>query len=891
MTITSESGSFAISLPMSGVDITSFDQSTSLEVDVSDASSISYSLTHTLGDDPSYQPGRNHATFQEVDQNTGAAIGTTTLSWTATSITIKGSYTDKNGAVFGAESAFGTSGTAGTTAINDDVTVKLAFDAFATNRDLIVKGRNTDVETSDGGRNPISLETGSFAGSADFTPPTVTLTSPANGAKLNNSTVTMVNVAGRASDSAGLASIFVEVNGDPTTQVEMDLDPTLNTTTTNWSTQIDLTQLGGPGPYTISAFALDSAGNQSAPVSHSVVWIDAVNATVTVSPAGSGTITGLKNQQQINVGTAYKVTAKPASKYAFLNWTDDQGNVLSSSLTFEYVAASDDAALMANFVANPYPAVSGAYNGLFSDPDNGIAPSSAGFITVAVTTSGAYSGKLYLAGTPHSFSGTFSLPIDYTSGNYGATSGLSTIKVSSTETLTVALQLNVDPTLTDTGAGLITGNVSPADQSWNATVSAEWAHLVPGSVATGLYNFALSPVDAAGVAGPGGYSYGSATLTSKGAVTFALHLADDISPAISFPTTVGMDGAFPFYASLYKGQGLVMGWISLANAAPTTLQDAMLTWIKLPVATATPYAAGFSASDDGSGTFNLFGCPYVAPKKGTNILGWTYGSLTVTGANVGNSILAGVGYNPLKNTFTDSPANDTLALTTASGALSGKFVPATGAKAVAFSGVVFNAPPPVQPQLANDSLAINWLYPDTSTPSANSTGFPASLTVLAGGTTLNTGYNPNITIDVTGNQITIDFPQATAGTGSSGPPGSPDGAQDVGPNGETVTFNGLIVTDLTKNFASVTIEAVSGFGTNPATGASWLDSSRVWVSGNQLFVNFMGLPNDQDDPVILLDIGTAGNPQNTSSMGMGYGFFTGAGETGSIIVGPDSAGQ
>jgi Big-like domain-containing protein/Ig-like domain-containing protein len=138
--------------------------------------------------------------------------------------------------------------------------------------------------------------------------------------------------------------------------------------------------------------------------------------------------------------------------------------------------------------------------------------------------------------------------------------------------------------------------------------------------------------------------------------------------------------------------------------------------------------------------------------------------------------------------------------------------------------------------LVGEKLSTDWRYPDTNTSNVASQGYPVVFTVPPGGTNFALGVNPNLSVSVTGDTITLGFPGPGDATyGFSGPPGSLDGAIDVGPGGEPVTFNGAVITDSSNIFSGVTIISV--------TALPGLDSSRVYVSSNALYVNFMGLYN------------------------------------------------
>jgi hypothetical protein len=110
------------------------------------------------------------------------------------------------------------------------------------------------------------------------TAPVVTVTQPVGSATVSGS----LTVAGTATDTTGIASVTVSVDGSTG-------PPTSGTT--DWSTSIDTTQLTD-GPHTITVSAVDGIGN----VGTATVPITVNNspaATITISqPAGNSTVSG-----------------------------------------------------------------------------------------------------------------------------------------------------------------------------------------------------------------------------------------------------------------------------------------------------------------------------------------------------------------------------------------------------------------------------------------------------------------------------------------------------------------------------------------------------------------------------------------------------------------------
>ena len=395
----------------------------------------------------------------------------------------------------------------------------------------------------------------------------------------------------------------------------------------------------------------------------------------------------------MHVGTSYIFTATPAKGYLFSDWTDAAGDVLSSDATYKYV--DTDGTLTANFGVNPFynTPLAGTFTGLYYDTNNGPEVRNAGYLTITITATGAFSGHLYNADySPTAFplSGQMAVSVD---GSF-ATATSSFIKLNTHVYVQAILNVATDPVLTDPGAGLLTGFVnaysSPTDT--NAPYSAEIQGKLSSyntNTVTGLYNIIVTPATNDPSQGPARFSYGSATVSNKkgtvGDVTIVLNLADGTSPVISFSSALAQDGTCPVYAPLYGGNGIFFGWLQFATNGSGAMSPATVTWLTAFDYTSPTWPNGFNAQPALSGGL------YVAPKAGTNVFGATNLTFAVDG---GFASLAlpdetdfGVTYNHAKNAFFDTN-KVTITFTPSTGALTGTFY-ATGAKtSTTFHGVV-----------------------------------------------------------------------------------------------------------------------------------------------------------------------------------------------------------
>src|SRR5258707_171832 len=169
----------------------------------------------------------------------------------------------------------------------------------------------------------------------DVMKPTFAITSPLDGSRVTNGTVT---VQGTASDNNGVAQVLVQLGSGPF-QVA--------TGTANWSASLGLV----PGPNIVLVKSVDTAGNQSVPVSETITY--AILSQITLSANGNGRISPNLNGQLLEVGQSYTLSALPAAGNAFTNWT---GGVSANTATLTFVMQSN-LVLRANFVDATKPTV------------------------------------------------------------------------------------------------------------------------------------------------------------------------------------------------------------------------------------------------------------------------------------------------------------------------------------------------------------------------------------------------------------------------------------------------------------------------------------------------------------------------------------------------------
>jgi len=293
------------------------------------------------------------------------------------------------------------------------------------------------------------------------------------------------------------------------------------------------------------------------------------STTVTVLTTGDGTVSPNLNGENLKAGRNYVLTAKAGNGYLFSNWT---GSITTNKNPLT-VKMESSLVLQANFVTNPFIAVKGTYNGLFTATNGVVTEQTAGMLKgLTIGVKGIYTGALLINGTSHAFNGMFDL------------AGQATNKISRAPSqggplllqLSLLTSTNSSPQVTgmiygtNNGVPWVATNLL-ADLATNTLPSAEFTMLLPPDTNS------MPPTDS-----PGGYSYAlitnySATVKNPGAATTRITGALADGTAFNQTVPASEDGYVPVYANLYSGKGLLLGWINLNLTNTNAVTD--LTWI------------------------------------------------------------------------------------------------------------------------------------------------------------------------------------------------------------------------------------------------------------------------------------------------------------------------
>jgi len=173
-------------------------------------------------------------------------------------------------------------------------------------------------------------------------PPKLSIVTPAINQQGINGALT---ASGKASDNAAVSSVFYALNGSPWTAA------TTTNHWTNWSANLNLT----PGTNLIQSYAVDICANHSS--TNTVKFVYLVRQPLTVNLNGKGSVNPNYNGALLAVNVNYAISANARSGFAFTNWTDAAGNVLTNRATLRFTMQTN-LALTANFVDVQKPALS-----------------------------------------------------------------------------------------------------------------------------------------------------------------------------------------------------------------------------------------------------------------------------------------------------------------------------------------------------------------------------------------------------------------------------------------------------------------------------------------------------------------------------------------------------
>jgi hypothetical protein len=305
----------------------------------------------------------------------------------------------------------------------------------------------------------------------------------------------------------------------------------------------------------------------------------------------------------------------------------------------------------------------GTYNGLFSDPNNGVAAGSSGFLTLTANAKGGFTGRFQTGTVRAAFHGKFD-----STGNAQLT-----IRHGIFQTFTIGLQLD-----TTASEDRIVGTVSDGNfQAGLIANRAAYDGRTTFAPEAGLYTI-LIPGDHSSADNPGGDSVGTVTVTKAGRILLRGSLAD--GTPFTQATALSSGGEWPLYASLYSGRGFLYGWTTFGG--DTNAVGGSVTWVKQQTTKSRFYKSGFTITAD------LTGSAYVRPVRGSSILSLSDGTIAFQGGDLTDPVSNDFSLSFNNRTINFGGTRMTLNFSAATGLFTGRIVDPTTFRSFPFRGVV-----------------------------------------------------------------------------------------------------------------------------------------------------------------------------------------------------------
>ncbi|WP_255442010.1 Ig-like domain-containing protein [Corallococcus sp. Z5C101001] len=373
----------------------------------------------------------------------------------------------------------------------------------------------TAVSSNSAGTNSTPAST-TFT--VDQTPPTVAISTPVNGSTINTPNVTVTGT------SSGASYVTLTFEGASYGPISVDASG-------NWSYA-----LPGPlaeGDYTVTAVAVDAAGNTSTPAT-STFTVDVTAPTVAISSPANGSVVGTNtvtvtgtSSGATSVTLTYNGTNYgPIPVDASGNWTYALPVTLAEG-TYTVTATATDAAGNISTPATttfdvdltvPTVAISTPANGTSVNTSTvTVTGTTTNATSVTLTFDGASYGPIAVDGSGH---WSYALPGPLAEGSYTVTAvsmngaGTNSATASSTFTVdltppTVAITTPGDGSTIGTDTVTITGTSTGATSvtvTYNGTTygpipvdgSGNWSYTLPVSLTDGTYTVTATATDAAG---------------------------------------------------------------------------------------------------------------------------------------------------------------------------------------------------------------------------------------------------------------------------------------------------------------------------------------------------------------------------------------------------------
>jgi cyclophilin family peptidyl-prolyl cis-trans isomerase len=412
---------------------------------------------------------------------------------------------------------------------------------------------------------------------------------------------------------------------------------------TNWTTDLSLK----PGTNDFVFWSVDRFGNNSTLMYRKIFY--SLPKPISLAVSGSGKITGATNGQLLEVGRNYLLNAVAGPRSYFSRWdftnldTNNPGHGFTNAVPWQSVSVpmEEGQHCTAVFATNPYPRLAGVYHGLLVPRHNAtnFPTRVTGGITLTLGASGLYAGRLQPLAATYPMRGMFNGSLR--SSISGTRNGV-----------VLALGLTIFTNGTERILGTYQDGPDVADVVLYRTTSALDTNPPP----SGSYNFAITPQtnSAAGE----GLGNGTVVFGTNRSLTMSGVLSD--GTPVSQNTSLLAGDHWAFLAKPYGKQGAVLGMMAFGTNNTVTGD---MRWLKSGGATDMLDAA------------TLYGSQYSAPAADQTLLGWTNGTVTLSGDALGTNFEATVTLEPGGGiTVLSNTVNLALSVSAEGGTITGSFV-------------------------------------------------------------------------------------------------------------------------------------------------------------------------------------------------------------------------
>ncbi len=383
----------------------------------------------------------------------------------------------------------------------------------------------------------------------DTTPPTVTITAPANGANVSGTVIVSANAA----DNVSVASVQLQLDGANVGAADTAAPFTFSWDTTKTSN----------GAHVLRAIATDGAGNSATSNAVTVTVSNAATpSTFSISGTISPTAGGAGATVTLSGTSGATITANGSGAYTFTGLAMGTYSITPSQTGFTFNPGSQSATITAanvtgvNFTATAQPAATFSISGTISPTAGGagatVTLSGASGATATANGSGAYSftglAKGSYAVTPSHAGYTFSPTSQSATLTNANLTGVN-FTATAQPPATFSISGTITPTSGGSGATVLLSGAAGATTTTNASGNYTFTGLANG-------NYTVTPSDSGFTFTPANQSVTISGVNVTG-INFIAAANKPFSVDLSWSPSTSTVSGYNVYRSTVNGSGYV----------------------------------------------------------------------------------------------------------------------------------------------------------------------------------------------------------------------------------------------------------------------------------------------------------------------------------------------